>query len=180
MTGRALLSRTTRRKRSSTSHAAVPYGHGIRLERIITIARSPEEVYAAWRDLERLPHLMPDVHRVVECGRSSRWLIGMRGRPKIGWNAELIDDTPNRRIAWRVDEGRVKHAGSVRFAPAPGGRGTEVVVEIEIEPPGGQLGRAVLRAAHASPQGLLDRDLRRFKSLLEAGGVALNGTDAAT
>ena len=64
----------------------------------------------------------------------------------------------------------------MRFAPAPGGRGTEVRIEIEYVVPGGPLGVG-LKLAKKPPLRILELDLRRFKSVLEAGDVAVNGTD---
>ncbi len=170
--------RAQQRRVESNSHATVRYGTGQRLERHATIAREPADVYAAWRDLARLPLVMPNLERVEELDATrSRWTTrGPAGVPLV-WEAELIDDRPGERIAWRTDQKWVAHAGTVRFAPAPGNRGTEVAVEIEITTAAGVLGRIATRFAQLPPQRLLEVDVRRFKSMLECGDVALNGTD---
>jgi hypothetical protein len=43
--------------------------------------------------------------------------------------------------------------------------------------PGGPLAAFGLKRAKKPPLRLLELDLRRFKSVLEAGDVAVNGTD---
>lgn len=159
--------------------AAVPYRHGARIEKAFTIERSADDLYAYWRRLENLPTIMSHLAEVRENddGRSHWVARGPRGITSA-WDAELIDDTPGERIAWRsVGPTTTPNAGSVRFVPAPGGRGTEVHVEMEWTPPGGPLGASFVRAFGGDPALIVERDLRRFKSMMEAGDIALNGTD---
>lgn len=179
VTGGTLVARSRRRKfPTGNASAAVPYDRGRRIERHATIARDPTDVYAAWRNFEHLPHIMPNLRRVETLDAThSRWTIVGPGNTSLAWVAELIDASPNERIAWRVDAAAVPHAGSVRFSPAPGGRGTEVAVEIEYLAPAGLFGRLVALVVQAPPVRLGEIDLRRFKSILEVGDVALNGTD---
>ncbi len=174
-----LLLGKVRRAGPRNARATVPYGHGSRLEEITTIAREPLDVYAAWRDLESLPLVMPHVKRVQKMPGSarSRWTLAGPGGNDVTWEAEIFEDVPGERIAWRADNAPVKHAGAVRFAAAPGGRGTEVRIEIEYLAPGGPLGALGLKFVKKPPLRLLELDLRRFKSDLEAGDVAVNGTD---
>jgi uncharacterized membrane protein len=179
-TGGVMLGRTARRTfAGDSSTKVIPYKRGARIEEYVTIARPPADVYAAWRDLESLPLVMPNVQRVESTNGQarSRWTVRGPGGKSISWEAEIFEDVPNQRIAWRADRAPVKHAGTVRFMPAPGGRGTELRVEIEYLPPGGLLGVFGVKAARASSQHFVALDLRRFKSVMEAGGVALNGTD---
>ncbi len=175
------LLRTTRGNGPRNARATVPYGHGSRIEERKTIAREPLEVYAAWRDLESLPLVMPHVKRVdnLNGGTRSRWTLAGPGDAEVTWEADIFEDVPGERIAWRADAAPIKHAGTVRFAPAPGGRGTEVHIEIEYVAPGGPLGALGIKFAKKPPLRLLELDLRRFKSVLEAGDVAVNGTDVS-
>ena len=59
----------------------------------------------------------------------------------------------------------------MRFGAAPGGRGTEVRVELSYDPPGGKLGNAVARLLGEEPRQQVTDDLRRFKQILETGEV---------
>lgn len=63
------------------------------------------------------------------------------------------------------------NSGSVRFKPAPGGRGTELVVELRYEPPAGQLGVTLAKLFGEEPATQLSDDLRRFKQVIETGDV---------
>jgi len=72
---------------------------------------------------------------------------------------------------WRSLPEAADHAASVRFAPAPGNRGTEVRVEITHDVPGGRLGSTVARLFGQAPQQQVQADLRRLKQVLETGEV---------
>jgi uncharacterized membrane protein len=90
----------------------------------------------------------------------------------VEWDAQITEDVPGERIAWRtVDDPAVGNEGSVRFTPAPGGRGTEVHVRLRYSMPGGRLGQAVARYFGEDPHQQLDDDLRRFKQIAETGEV---------
>jgi uncharacterized membrane protein len=138
-----------------------------------TVTRPPEEVYAFWRQLDRLPTFMAhlDEVRTTDSGRS-HWKASAPFGRSVEWDAETTDDVPGQRIAWRsLDGADVPNAGEVRFVPAPGGRGTEVHVTLNFDMPGGALGKAVAKYFGEEPSQQLDDDLRRFKQVLETGEV---------
>ena len=71
-------------------------------------------------------------------------------------------------IGWRtLANAQINHAGSVRFQPAPGGRGTEVVVTAEYVPPAGALGVVIAKLFGKEPGQQIEEDLRNFKQLME-------------
>src|SRR5438093_1363742 len=108
------------------------------------------------------------ISRDVAAGRVKRGPAGL----KVEWDAEIINEEPNRLIAWRSLEGsQVSTAGSVQFNPAPGGRGTEVVVTLKYDPPGGKLGSWLAWLFGEEPSLQVRDDLRRFKQLAEAEEV---------
>jgi uncharacterized membrane protein len=159
-------------------NASVPYGQGTRIEKAFTIEAPAAELYAYWRNLEHLPHIMSHLAKVeVLDDVRSRWTAKGPGRIPVSWEAEIVDDTPDRRIAWRSVGGGVPNAGSVTFSEAPGGRGTELHVEMEWAPPGGPLGKSFAALFGGDPGLMVESDLRRFKATMEAGHHAVNGTD---
>ena len=60
---------------------------------------------------------------------------------------------------------------SVRFERAPGGRGTFVRVKMEYNPPGGFFGASVAKLLGEDPATHVQRDLYRFKQVIETGQV---------
>jgi hypothetical protein len=59
----------------------------------------------------------------------------------------------------------------VRFKQAPGNQGTEVVVEMRYDPPGGVVGASIAKLFGESGQEVVTRDLKAFKNVLEIGEV---------
>jgi uncharacterized membrane protein len=147
---------------------------GIRMRRTITIDRPAEELYRLWRDLSQLPRIFGHLESVELTGDGrSHWKAKGPAGTTIEWDAEVVDDQPNRRIAWRSLEGaRVPNRGVVEFVPASGNRGTIVRVELEYDPPGGALGAAVAKLFGEEPGGQIAEDLRRLKQRLETGEIA--------
>lgn len=143
--------------------------------RSITILKPQEEVYARWRDFASFPTFMAHVESVEVAGddsRRSRWTASGPAGTSVAWDAEIVDDVPGERIAWRSVAGAdVHNAGRVEFAAAPGGRGTEVRVQLEYTPPLGPIGAVVAKLFGEEPSQQLSDDLRRFKQILEVGEV---------
>ena len=139
-----------------------------------TMGRTPDELYAAWRDLEGLPRFMRHLESVTVLDeRRSRWVAKAPAGRHVEWEAEITEDEPGQRLAWHsVDGSEVAHAGSVRFDPAPGGRGTEVHVSLEYAPPGGELGAKLARFLMEEPEHQIKDDLRHFKQWMETGELA--------
>lgn len=145
----------------------------IRARASITVNRPPDEVYRSWHRLEELPRFMYHLESVQKTGDGrSHWIAKGPGGATVEWDAEVVKDIPNELIGWQsVDPADVPNAGSVRLAPAPGGRGTEVTVELEYRPPGRAVGAAVARLFGEEPAQQLRDDLRRFKQVMETGEV---------
>jgi uncharacterized membrane protein len=153
---------------------SVPYGHGIRVEKSVTINSTPERLYRFWRNFENLPRFMDHLESVqVLDDKHSRWVAKGPARIKAEWEAEIINEVPNELIGWRsVDGSRVDNAGSVHFKPAAGGRGTEVKVVLRYDPPAGLLGAAFAKIFGEDPAFQVQEDLRRLKELVETGEIA--------
>ena len=145
----------------------------LRIEKSITIRKSPEELYRFWRDFQNLPRFMQHLEsvRVIDDKRS-HWVASGPGGKRFEWNAEIVQDIPNELIAWRSSEAdEVQNTGEVRFERAPGGRGTEIHVEIEYTPPAGVVGAAIAKLFGQDPEKQAQEDLRTFKRLIETGEV---------
>lgn len=156
--------------------------HGIRVRKSITVNRPADEVYGFWRNFENLPRFMKHLESVQMTGdRRSHWTAQAPAGTTVEWDAETTEDRPNELIAWRSVEGAdVPNAGVVRFVPAPGGRGTEVHVDLRYDPPAGKLGKLVAKLFGEEPSQQVDGDLRRFKQVLEIGEVVYSDASIAS
>jgi uncharacterized membrane protein len=146
---------------------------GAHVEESVTINRPIEELYRFWRNLENLPQFMrhlESVERVTDT--LSRWRARGPGGKIVEWNAEIINEVPNKVIGWRSIEGSdVISAGSVNFDDAGPGRGTRLKVHLQYSPPGGKVGAAVARLLGRDAATEIREDLRRFKQIVESGEV---------
>ena len=157
---------------------AAPANHpdGVKVERVTTINRPIGEVYRFWRNFENLPRFMRHLESVQPLdGRRSRWRARGPAGLHVEWEAEMLQDRPDEWIAWRSLPGsRIENSGSVRFSAAPGGRGTEVRVQLRYVPPAGAFGRTIARLFGEEPDQQVHEDLHRFKQLMETGEVPLS------
>lgn len=146
---------------------------GIKVEKSVTINKSPEELYSFWRRFENLPRFMNHLESVTTTsGGRSHWVAKAPAGTTVEWDAEVYNEKENELIAWRsLDGADVDNAGSVRFETATGGRGTTVRVTLRYDPPGGALGAAVASLFGENPEQQIEEDLRRFQQVMETGEV---------
>ena len=151
----------------------------LRIVEGMQINAAPESVYGLWRDLERWPTFMRHIESIEREGPDRwRWKARLPGLGPIEWTAELTKDDPGRALEWRtLPGGQVDHRGSVTFEPLPAGRGTGVRVELGYEPPAGAVGRVLASLLQPATERIIRGDVKRLKSLLEAGEVPINPTD---
>jgi len=152
-------------------NVSVPYGKGIRVEKSVTINRSPDELYRFWRNFENLPRFMSHLKAVhVLDEKRSHWIAKGPAGSEAEWDAEVINEIPNELIGWRsVDGSQINNAGSVHFTRTVANRGTEVKVILRYDPPGGILGAVISKLFGEDPAHQVQEDLRTLKQILETG-----------
>jgi uncharacterized membrane protein len=156
------------------SKIVVRGNRGVKVTRACTVLKPASELYRFWRDEENLLRIIKHPATIEKVSAvESRWTVSAPpGERQVSWRSLIINDEPDRLIAWRSAEGaEIANAGTVRFEPAPGGDGTEVTVTFEYNAPAGKLGAwlAKLSGEEASQQ--VAEALRRFKALMEAGEI---------
>ena len=126
--------------------------------------------YDQWTQFEAFPTFMDGVDRVVQLDdKHLQWTATVAGREKQ-WTAEITDQTPDTRIAWKSTSG-AENAGAVLFEPL-GPNDTRITLKLVVEPDGPveTVGAAV---------GLVERqvkgDLERFRDAVQAAGPAVDG-----
>ena len=152
----------------------MPYELGVRARAAVTIAKPRPVLYKFWRDFENLPRVMKHLES-VRAGSDSRshWIARGPAGAKVEWDAEIHNDLENELIAWRsLPGGDVDSAGAVHFRSAAGGRGTEVVVHLQYNPPGGFVGASIAKLLGSDAETEIEADLFRLKQYLESGEVA--------
>jgi len=144
----------------------------IHVAQAYTINKSAHDLFAFWRNFENLPKFMSHLEAVkVIDEKRSRWKAKAPAGYTVEWDAEIINEQPDKVISWRSLEGAgVTHAGSVRFIDTKD-RGTVVRVVLDYIPPLGRVGAMVARLFGKEPAQQIKEDLRHFKQLMETGEI---------
>ena len=129
-----------------------------------------DQCSAWWRGLTNLPQIMPDVESVTPVDGSTQvthWKVHGPLGNSVEWDAKIVEDVPNTRIAWATIESSgldVKNAGAVRFDDK--GVTTGIEVSMQYDPPAGILGEAIAKV-FADPQSKVEKALDAFKATIE-------------
>ncbi len=164
----------TARPEQKPGNVSVPDNRGVKVEHAVTINKPIEEVNRYWRDFENLPRFMKHLLSVtVYDDNRSHWVAKAPAGSKVEWDAEIIAERENEMIAWRsLENADINNAGSVHFSAAPTGRGTQVRVQLNYDPPAGKIGAALLKLTGEEPSTQVKDDLTLFKQIMEAGEIA--------
>lgn len=151
------------------SRRALSGSGGIHVREAITIATTPEAAYRVWRDLSRLPDVMPHLESVEQLdAKRSRWTAKAFGHVPLTWEAEIINEVPFETLAWSSLPGeRIQSAGSVNFKPVPGG--TEVRVHMQYATVGDHAAGWLAALAGQDPSAMTRAGLEALKKQMESG-----------
>ena len=126
--------------------------------------------YDHWTQFEDFPLFMEGVESVVQRDDSLLDWVATVGGQRKEWTAEIVDQTPDTRIAWKSVDG-AENAGAVLFEPLGPAR-TRITLRIDAEPEGPI-------EAVGDALGFLKRrvsgDLGRFKEWVESEAPPTDG-----
>jgi uncharacterized membrane protein len=126
--------------------------------------------YNVWTQFERFPEFMEDVTEVQQKDdRHLYWRANFWGKSE-GWNAEITEQIPDKRIAWSSEEG-ARNAGVVTFHRLSDDR-SRVMLQLGYEPVG--LTERVVDALGMLTR-RVERNLRGFKEFVEKQGEGIEG-----
>ena len=154
--------------------SSIPGRRGVRVQRSMTVLRSPQDLYNYWYDIEKAPLYMDYIESVMKTGeRTSHWIAKGPLGTQVEWNAELLEVVPNKLISWHVHGKPITgNAGKVTFEPTPDGHGTVVTLELDFFQFRGALGTSLGNLLGHIPELQVIGTLRHFKELMEAGEIA--------
>lgn len=141
-----------------------------RVQQTLAIPAPVRQVYNQWTQFEGFPAFMEGVESVTQLDdKRLHWKAEVAGQ-ELEWDAEITEQVPDTRIAWRNTTGRT-NAGVVDFHRLDEAR-CEVSLAMDVEPEG-------LKEQVGEKLGFLDRqvkgDLERFKKLMEEDGSGTRG-----
>jgi uncharacterized membrane protein len=121
--------------------------------------------YNQWTQFEDFPKFMDSVHEVRQLDDTHlHWRADVGGKEEQ-WDAEITEQIPDKRIAWR-SVGGVKNAGVVTFHKISDSR-TRVMLQMDYEPRDMSEG---IGDAFGLVKMQLKGNLKRYKELLESRG----------
>jgi uncharacterized membrane protein len=135
------------------------------VEKSIEVEVPASTAYNQWTQFEEFPRFMEGVEAVSQLDdRHLRWRAEIGGKT-VEWKAEISEQIPDKRIAWRSVEG-ARNAGVVTFHRLSDDR-TRIMLQLDYEPDGAieRVGDW-LGVASRRVQG----DLERFKTFIESRG----------
>jgi uncharacterized membrane protein len=133
------------------------------IEKTIEVEAPVNKVYNQWTQFEKFPEFMEGVEEVRQLDeRHLHWVAEMGGKKKE-WDAEIYEQVPDQRIAWRSTTG-TRNAGKVDFLPKEPNR-TRVTLKMDYEPEGA-LEHAVDALDVVSRQ--VEGNLERFKEFIQS------------
>jgi hypothetical protein len=119
--------------------------------------------YNQWTQFEDFPQFMGGVQSVTQLSDDRlQWVAEIAG-VKREWEARILEQVPDRKIAWAATEGAT-NAGTVLFEDVGGGQ-TSLTLELEYEPEGlVEKAGDKLHIVEKQAEG----DLERFKAFIES------------
>src|SRR5579883_2163808 len=138
-----------------------------RIEKSIDVNVPIRTAYDQWTQFEDFPQFMDGVQEVQQRdAKRLHWRANIGGKQEE-WDAEILEQTPDQRVAWRSTSG-APNAGTVTFQPL-GEDTTRVTLMLEYEPQG-------MVESAGDAMGLVSRrvegDLQRYKQFVESRGDA--------
>jgi uncharacterized membrane protein len=172
MTGISPLYRLLGKNRAvhdESARISVPHQQGTHISETITIHRSAEDIYHFLRNFNNLPLFLPRLKAMtVYDDMRSRWTLYGPMNRILKWDIEIVNDEPNRVIAWRtISNPYLSHAGAVRLTPSESEWATDVSIEMEYMPFGGKVAAMLLEMFGQSPAEDISHGLWRLKQLME-------------
>lgn len=137
------------------------------VEKSIKVDVPVHVAYNQWTQFEDFPKFMEGVKEVKQLDdKHLHWRAKVGGKEEE-WNADITEQVPDQRIAWRSTSG-AENAGLVTFH-SDGTDRTRVTLRLDYDPKGivENLGDAMGVVGHR-----VEGDLKRFKEFVESRGTS--------
>ncbi|MEE2814403.1 MULTISPECIES: SRPBCC family protein [unclassified Microbacterium] len=122
--------------------------------------------YNQWTQFESFPHFLDEVVSITQIDDThNHWVVNVGGAERE-FDAEITEQHPDERVAWKSMGGETEHAGVVTFHKLDENT-TRVTAQIDWDPQGllEKVGALVGAGSHA-----VKKDLDNFKKFIEGRG----------
>jgi uncharacterized membrane protein len=127
--------------------------------------------YNQWTQFESFPTFLDEVQSITQLDDThTHWKVKVGGVERE-FDAEITEQHPDERVAWKSTGGETDHAGVVTFHKLTD-ESSRVTVQLNWEPEGAleKLGSLVGAESHA-----VRKDLKNFKEFIESVGAETGG-----
>jgi uncharacterized membrane protein len=131
------------------------------IEKSIDVRVPVSVAYDQWTQFEEFPKFMNGVVEVRQLDDTHLHWAAEIGGERREWDAEIVEQKPDRVIAWR-STGGVPNSGRVEFEPIADG--TKVSVEMQYETEGA---KEKIGSVLGFDEGQVEEDLERFREVVE-------------
>jgi uncharacterized membrane protein len=140
------------------------------IEQSVEVEVPVRAAYDQWTQFESFPKFMEGVEAVRQLDDTHLHWIAEIGGVRREWDAEITEQTPDQRIAWKATDG-AHNDGVVTFHRLDETR-AKVMLQLEFEPEGmAEKAGDLLGVVRSRTKG----DLERFKEFVEGNGSASGG-----
>jgi ribosome-associated toxin RatA of RatAB toxin-antitoxin module len=141
-----------------------------KVEKSVVVDLPLNTVYNQWTRFEEFPEFMGAVEQVTQLSDDRLEWVAELGGVRRQWVAKILEQVPDRKVAWAAVEGAT-NAGEVTFSAIAPSQ-TEVHLSMEYEPEGfvekvGEFLNIIATQA--------EDDLENFKRFVERSGAAVTG-----
>lgn len=156
---------TSARQKSGTS-----IGSGIEVENSVSVNAPIDQVWAHVRRVETWPQFMSHVREITPTGeRRYHWSVDGPAGIAAEWDAEITQETPNERLAWRTLPGSMVDSEGSLDLENDGMGGTRITLRMLYSPPAGAAGHVVAKLFRRDPLQESREDLQNLKRAIESG-----------
>jgi uncharacterized membrane protein len=132
------------------------------IEKSIEVNAPVGKVYNQWTQFETFPEFLEGVRQVKQLDdKTLHWVAEIGGKKKE-WDAEIVDQIPDERIAWKSITG-TPNSGVVHFHPKSDDR-TLLTLKLNYEP---ESALEIAADAMGLVSGRVESDLERFRKFIE-------------
>jgi uncharacterized membrane protein len=138
-----------------------------KIEESIEVQVPVRQAYNQWTQFEEFPEFMEGIESVQQLDDTHvRWVAEIRGESRE-WTTEIVEQQPDKKVAWKTIDGEVKNDGVVTFEQVADG---ETRVNVQMDVASESAAENVAGDLLGVVKGQVRGDLERFKQLIENRG----------
>ncbi len=140
--------------------------------RDLVINKKRSDLYNFCKTPENFPLIMKHITKAEKTGDNTYRLTSVFWDQALNWNAEILQDVPDKRIIWRsLPPFEVENYGLIEFFDQPSGKGTEMRIIFVYKPSDTLIGKTVGKVLNLGFTRKINQDLDDFKQFMENNRV---------